>query len=216
MRIIDKLGEDYDRDVRKKGIIFIKYLENSKPKIIDNKIVVQDVFSGENFEICPDLIVLTVPLEGNIDAPTLSKLLKVPITTGNFFNEAHVKLRPLDFATDGIYLCGCAHSPQGISSTITQAIGAASRCAQILSKNKLESEGTISVVDPNLCIKCELCKDLCPYNAVEIVDNKASIIPAACKGCGICSAACPEHAISLQSFTDKQIIEQISVAYGGS
>jgi heterodisulfide reductase subunit A len=136
-------------------------------------------------------------------------MLKVPLTKDGFFLEAHMKLRPVDFATDGIFLCGMAHWPKYIDESISQACGAAARAATILSKKTLEAEGTVSHVDENLCIGCGLCISICPYSAIS-KDEKgiAKVNEVLCKGCGTCAASCPERAITMHQFTDEQLIVQ--------
>jgi len=165
-------------------------------------------------EINPDLVVLSTPIisEGNQE---LGQLLKVPVTTDGFFMEAHMKLRPLDFTTEGIFLCGMAQYPKYIPETISQANGAAARAATILSRDTILCSGAICEVNEEECVACGACQSSCPYGAVELQDTtpkglKAIILPAVCKGCGICNAKCPTGAISLNHFTDSQIFSQIS------
>ncbi|MDG6217970.1 MAG: 4Fe-4S dicluster domain-containing protein, partial [Candidatus Thermoplasmatota archaeon] len=144
--------------------------------------------------------------------------LKVPLNEDGFFLEAHVKLRPVDFATDGIFLAGMAHFPKTIEETLSQSYAAVSRATMILSKDQLEIEPRVSTVDETKCIGCGLCVSLCPSNAVELLlkegGRKAHVISASCKGCGICGASCPLQAISLMHFRDREIAAQID-AYGG-
>jgi heterodisulfide reductase subunit A len=136
-------------------------------------------------------------------------MLKVPLTKDGFFLEAHMKLRPLDFATDGIFLCGMAHWPKFIDESISQACGAAARASIILSKKTLEAEGIVSNVDESLCVGCGLCITICPYGAME-KDEKglAKVKEVLCKGCGTCAASCPKRAITMHQFTDEQIVAQ--------
>ncbi len=212
------------RKARENGITFIRYDEYNPPTVKrkDNKLLLQ--VEGDiklQFEI--DLLVLSTPLIPREDNEKISKILKVPVSQelGGFFLEAHIKLRPLDFATDGIYLCGSARFPSDITSTINQALGAASRAGIVLAKDNLIVEGIISEVDPNKCIGCGICKDICPYNAIEIIITKkvinnikilthqAHIINQLCKGCGKCVVSCPVQAITAKHFTNSQILEMI-------
>jgi heterodisulfide reductase subunit A len=128
--------------------------------------------------------------------------------------EAHMKLRPVDFATDGVFLCGMAHSPKYIDETITQACAAAARATTILSKKTIEMEGIVANVDEDLCSGCRICESLCPYGAIEMKDQLeekrvAHVIEALCKGCGVCGTACPTKAITLGHFTTDEVIAQV-------
>ncbi|MFQ5711193.1 MAG: hydrogenase iron-sulfur subunit [Candidatus Geothermarchaeales archaeon] len=221
MRITEKKGEEYYDEVRGRyGVNFIKYSKERKPMVSSNdeklKVKVYNVLLGEEQEIEADLVVLTVPMEGPWGTEELSKMLKVPIGVGNFFQEAHVKLRPLDFATDGIYLCGCAHSPKGVGETVSQAIGAAARASIPMGRGHAVAQAVTAVVDLELCVGCGSCIPTCPYNAIstKIEDGRlaAAVNPLLCKGCGVCAVACPANAMEMQNFTDNQIIAQISAA----
>ena len=136
-------------------------------------------------------------------------MLKLPTTKDGFFLEAHMKLRPVDFATEGVYLCGMAHSPKYIDECISQASAAASRACTVLSKDTLESEPLTSEVDKDLCAGCGLCVEACPYSAIELVDRKADVNAALCKGCGLCSATCRSGAIQQKGFKDQQLLSMI-------
>jgi heterodisulfide reductase subunit A len=168
----------------------------------------------------PDLVILSaamVPAENK----ELAQMLKVPLEQNGFFLEAHAKLRPLDFATDGIFLCGVAHWPKFINETIAQAKGAAARAATILSKEKISVIGATAHVNEDLCIGCGSCQEICPYGAIEmrlvehplergtILTYQSHVIEAVCKGCGACSAACPVQAIIVPHFTNTQILEMV-------
>lgn len=212
--------EDYYTRAREKGILFIRYDPEKEPKI-DIKgenlfLKYYDPILNMQGEINPDLIVLSTPVisEGNQE---LGQLLKIPVTKDGFFMEAHLKLRPLDFATEGIFLCGMAHYPKFISETISQANGAAVRAATILSRDTLIASGAIAEVQEEECIGCGLCQKVCPYGSIELRETpegkKARIIPPICKGCGACSSRCPTWAISQHHFTDSQILSQIRAAY---
>ena len=126
-----------------------------------------------------------------------------------FFLEAHVKLRPVDFATDGMFVCGMAHSPKSMEESISQAKAAVSRACTVLTKDKIEAEGVIATVNPNRCTACELCMLVCAYNAIEIEETRtgktAKVNSALCKGCGACAATCRCSAIDIKGFTDRQI-----------
>jgi heterodisulfide reductase subunit A len=140
-------------------------------------------------------------------------MLKVPLDENGFFLEAHVKLRPVDFATDGIYLAGCAHWPAHTGEVVEQAQAAASRAAIPLLNGHVRAEPIVSRIDEELCIGCELCESLCPFKAIQVemteAGRKARVITASCKGCGACGAACPQRAITMQHFTNTQIEAEI-------
>jgi len=159
--------------------------------------------------------VLSTPLIPQADAEKLSKILKVPLGSDGFFFEAHVKLRPIDFATDGIYVCGAAHSPKDIAESISQALGVASRAAIPMANKRLRTEAITAVVDESLCSGCGTCVKICPYGAiVKDEGGIARVTDVVCKGCGTCAASCPEKAIVMRHFTDKQIIAQALAALG--
>jgi len=141
-------------------------------------------------------------------------MFKVPLNEDGFFLEAHMKLRPVDFATDGVFLAGLAHSPKFIDESIVQAKAAAARAAIILAKDHLTTAGITAKVNELKCIGCGLCSDVCPYSAVSLVEKKvlgrtklvAEVNPVLCKGCGACTASCRPGAIDLRGFTNDEIL----------
>jgi heterodisulfide reductase subunit A len=211
------LREKYYRMAREKGVLFIRFNEKEKPdvKIVDGKLTVKvkDELLGRSLKLSPGLLVLSTGITANPDNKTLSQFLKVPLETDGFFLEAHLKLRPVDFATDGVFVCGLAHYPKDIGETIAQARAAAGRAATVLSKDSVESEGKISSVRAELCSGCGLCAALCAYSAVEIdpVKNIAVVNETLCKGCGACAASCRGSAIDLNGFNNEQILSMLSV-----
>ncbi len=212
--------EDYYRMATEKGVLFINYSDERKPVVITENGTLRVLFwepvLKEKIEVKPDIIALSAATVPNPDNKRLSEMLKVPLTKDGFFLEAHVKLRPVDFQTDGIFLCGMAHSPKFIDETVAQAYAAASRAVTILSKDELEMEGIVARVDPEFCGGCEFCENLCPYGAIEMNEDDgevtAHVIEVLCKGCGVCGAACPTKAITLGHFTNEQIIAQVKAA----
>jgi heterodisulfide reductase subunit A len=209
-------GEDelLYRKARDLGVQFIKYSRDAKPTMVTSEgkiqLKVMNALLQQEVEIAADWLVLATPLVPPQDAEALSKFLKVPRSETGFFLEAHVKHRPLDFATDGIFLCGTCHSPKSASETIAQAHGAAARALIPLLNQVVEGDALIAEVDPEVCVGCEICALNCPYGAatlVEVEENvfKSIINPALCKGCGVCAAGCPVNAISLKNFEDVQI-----------
>jgi len=205
--------EDYYGNARETGITFIKYSPERQPAVENGSVRVYDELLGEELILPYDLVVLSTPTIAHPDSSDLAQKLKVPVDENGFFLEAHVKLRPVDFATDGIYVCGCAHWPANISESISQAYGAASRASIPLSVGHVKTEPLIAVVDEYECSGCGLCELTCPFKAIRIEETekgrKAKVIAASCKGCGACGAGCPEKAIIMRHFTDEQLLAQV-------
>jgi len=219
------LMEEYYRRAREVGVIFIRYDDENKPKIKNTMVEGREVLQVSVFEptiqediaIDADLIVLSVAVVPPKENEILAKMLKVPVNEDGFFLEAHVKLRPVDFATDGIFVCGMAHSPKLIEESISQANAAVSRASTILSKDTIEAEGIIAEVNRNRCTGCGLCVMVCAYNAIEIdeKENIAKVNSALCKGCGACAASCRSSAIDIMGYTDLQVYSIINALGGG-
>lgn len=208
--------EEYYRRAREMGILFINYLPEKPPTIKKDRIEVYNEFMNQVIGFPYDLVVLSMPLVANEDSEQLAKMLKVPLEENHFFLEAHVKLRPVDFATDGVFVCGSAHWPADISESISQSNAAASRASTILSKEMLEVEGSTAEVNTDLCVGCEACIKICPYSAISKDEETDTVVvnKVVCKGCGLCGASCPQNAITIHHFTSDQIIAEI-VTYGG-
>ena len=208
------LRENLYKEARSKGVIFIRYDLEEKPEVEkDNgkiKVSVHDPALGAALEINPDLMVLAGAMipEGTQE---MARLFKVPLNQDEFFMEAHVKLRPVDFATDGVFLCGLAHSPKSIDESVTQAQAAASRAVTLLAQKTIYSSGVVAVVDTVYCSSCGVCVAICPYKASEINEKTgtAEINPVLCKGCGLCVASCRSGAIHLNGFDEAQIMAMI-------
>ena len=211
--------EEYYRQAREKGVVFIRYHQDDKPEVQviteDNHSVLQvsvtDPILGERFNIDTDILALgiaTVPSAGN---KKLSQLFKVPLNENGFFLEAHVKLRPVDFTTEGVFLCGLAHSPKFIDESIVQAKAAASRACAILSKDIIEAGGVVSFVNKSKCSGCGVCELVCPFKAIEIESEEmvAVVNEALCKGCGACVSSCIRGGIKMKGFSDAQILAMI-------
>jgi len=204
---------------RDQGVIFLRYDDENKPQVQRNngqlQVRVNDLILQTPIVLEPDLLVLSeamVPAEGSQE---LAKLLKFSCTLEGFFLEAHVKLRPVDFPAEGIFLCGVAHYPKFIDETIAQANAAAARATTILSKDVLQVGGVVAVVDEEKCTGCLTCVRICPYDVPRMNPSKvgaggilgvAEIAAAACQGCGSCAAECPAKAIQLQHYRDEQIM----------
>jgi len=212
--------EDYYRKASEKGVLFINYEDGRKPQVVNGKGKLEVTFwepvIKQEVTIEPDFVILSAATIPNPDNKRVAEMLKVPLTKDGFFLEAHMKLRPVDFATDGVFLCGMAHSPKYIDESIAQACAAAARATTILSKPTLEMEGIVASVNEDLCSGCRICEYLCPYGAIEMKekDDKlvAHVIEALCKGCGACGTACPTKAITMGHFTTEEIVAQVKAA----
>jgi len=214
--------EDYYREARERGVIFIRYEVDNKPGVEniteDNqnllRVTVKDPLSGEDLIIDADILALGVANIPAADNKRLSQLFKVPLNEDGFLLEAHVKLRPVDFATEGVFMCGLSHSPKFIEESIAQAKAAASRAGTILSKDVIEIGGLVSFVNKNRCSGCGVCQLICPFQAIEIDDeeNVAVINEALCKGCGACVSSCICGAINIKGFSNTQIVAAIDAA----
>ncbi len=205
-------------EARQLGVIFIRFNAEEKP------VVSQD--GKEKLKIRVRDHVLQVPVEIRVDylnlasaivpkgLGELARFFKVPLNQDGFFLEAHMKLRPVDFATDGVFVAGLAHYPKPVDESVAQAGAAAARAAAVLSKPWVEVEPIVSVVDQELCIGCGMCEANCAFGAIRLHEEKgkgyrAETISASCKGCGVCAASCPQKAIDMKHFRDSQIIAAI-------
>ena len=213
-------NEEMFRDSKAKGIRYMNYDPAQPPEVGSDQVKVYHSLLGREMVLPADLVVLSTPLVSQEGAEETSQLLRVPIDENGFFLEGHVKLKPLDFATDGVFLCGSARFPANIREAVAQGLGAASRASIPLSKGSVVVEPIISVLaDEDACRGCGLCVALCPYGALEIQETekgrKVRVIDVACKGCGVCAATCYQHALSINSFTDEQIDAQVEAFLGG-
>ena len=216
--------EDYYREAADKDVKFIRYEPDDKPQVEAAeeggrsvlRITATDFVLGQKLALDADLLALAAAVIPSESSSDISKLFKVPLNPDGFFQEAHVKLRPVDFAADGVFLCGTAHYPKHISETISQAYGAAGRAATILTKDSVVASGAVCDVNESECETCGACISVCNYGAVEFHDTphgkKARVNPVLCKGDGLCNSVCPAGAISLKHFTDEQIFCQIDAA----
>ena len=210
------LREVYYREAREKGVIFVRYEEEEKPDVQSNgnglTVSINDKILGRTVVMKPDLLVLSSGIVANPDNKSLSQFLKVPLDADGFFLEAHVKLRPVDFATDGVFVCGLAHYPKDIGETISQARAAAGRAATVLSQDAIEAEGKISHIREELCSGCGACVEVCAYSAIDLDAEKgvAVINEVLCKGCGACAATCRANAVDLCGFSNEQILCALS------
>ena len=214
--------EDLYKEARQKGVIFIRYRLEDKPVVKEvsgedgeKKLQVRltDHILGRPLTITADFINLATAIYPK-DHEELANFFKVPLNEDKFFLEAHMKLRPVDFATDGVFVCGLAHYPKPIEESVAQAQAAAARAANVLAQEFVEVEPIVSEVDQELCIGCGLCEAACVFGAIHLVKiegtgYRAENIPASCKACGVCAASCPQKAIDMIHFRDKQIVAAI-------
>lgn len=226
-------------EARRQGILFIRYDDAHKP-IVDHQqspipspqypipnaqplsIKVWDAPLGRELTLTADLLVLANPIIPAQGAKELGTVLKVPVDMDGFFLEAHVKLRPVDFASDGIFMAGLAHYPKFLDESIIQAQAAAARAAIVLSKDYITSSARVAVVDQSKCVGCLTCVRICPYDVPKIkvdfsgvggITGAAFIEPAVCHGCGSCVAECPAKAIQLMHYTDAQMLAKVDALF---
>jgi heterodisulfide reductase subunit A len=216
--------EDYYREAANKDVKFIRYEPDDKPQVEaveeDGKPILRvtatDLILGKKLSIDTDSLALAAAVIPSATSHEISKLFKVPLNPDGFFQEAHVKLRPVDFAADGVFLCGIAHYPKHILETISQAYGAAGRAVTILTKDSVVASGAICDVNESECVSCGACISVCNYGAIEFHDTpqgkKARVNPILCKGDGLCNSRCPTGAIFLKHYTDEEIFCQIDAA----
>jgi heterodisulfide reductase subunit A len=216
--------EDYYKEAGDKDIKFIRYEPQDKPQVeaVEEegrpilRVTLPDYILGKRLQIDADVIALAaavIPSAGNKE---ISQLFKVSLGPDDFFKEAHVKLRPVEFATDGVFLCGIAHYPKHIPEAINQAYGAAGRVLTLLSHDIVTASGSVCEVNERKCIGCGQCISACTYDAIEFRETrqgkKAVVNPVICKGDGLCNAKCPTGAIQLKHYTDQELLSQIDAA----
>ncbi len=207
------LKEAYYKEAREKGVIFLRYEQDAQPLVAGQNgalsVSLQDRILDLPVSIQADLLVLSAAIDPRPESETVREMLKVPLAADGFFLEAHMKMRPVDFATDGVFLCGLAHLPKLVDESIAQAEAVGARVAAILGRDHLELEANISqVVDEN-CDGCAFCVDTCPFKAINVVEYQfqgatkktVEVNEAKCKGCGSCQATCPKKGVYVRGFT---------------
>ena len=219
--------ESLYKKARQMGVVFINYELHGKPKVTSiGKSI--DVEVWDHVLHCPllikaDMVILAAAIVANKDAENLAKLYKIPLEENGFFQEAHVKLRPVDFMTDGMFMAGLAHYPKPVDESVAQALAASARAATLLSRKEVTLDAVKAIVDPAFCDGCALCIDVCPYHAITLVETGAvakdgqavkivTINEAQCKGCGLCQGTCPKRGVYVAGFTLDQLRDQVRAA----
>jgi heterodisulfide reductase subunit A len=207
-------AERYYRKAMAAGVRFLRYDLAHPPRVMGNGraefVVVRDALRGRELTLPADLVVLSTPLVAGEENVATSRLLKAPLGESGFFLEAHVKLRPVEFATDGVFLCGTARWPADVSETVVQAGAAAAKAAIPMRAGAVTAEAIGAFSDPERCTACGTCIGTCPYGAIEMRDT-AFVNVVSCKGCGCCVAACPNGAMQQRGFTDEQVLRMLEV-----
>ena len=217
------LREALYRQARELGVVFINYELHQKPEVQPGphqlEVTVWDHVLHRPLAIDADVVVLATAIVPNNDADRLARIYKVPVDADGFLQEAHAKLRPVDFASDGLFLAGLAHYPKPIEETITQAQAATARAVTVLARRRISLDAIKAVVDPERCDGCALCLDVCPYHAISLEQvedggerRRVRVNAAKCKGCGVCQATCPKDGVSVGGFTLRQLSAQVKAA----
>jgi heterodisulfide reductase subunit A len=217
--------EDYYREAASKDVRFIRYEPEDAPQVEPGeaedgrpvlKVAATDYILGKKLELDADIIVLAAAVVPSAATKEIAGLFKVTLSPDGFFKEAHVKLRPVEFGTDGVYLCGLAHYPKFMQETINQSYGAAGRALTLLSRDTVVASGSVCEVDEDKCVSCGACITACTYGAIEFYDSpqgrKARVNPVLCKGDGLCNTKCATSAICLKHYTDEEILSEIDAA----
>ncbi|MCK4412496.1 MAG: CoB--CoM heterodisulfide reductase iron-sulfur subunit A family protein [Candidatus Eisenbacteria sp.] len=218
--------EDFYREAADKDVIFVRWEPQDPPQVETAtnehgkpvvRVTVADPILGQKLELDADLLVLSAAVIPSAGSREAARLFKVPMSPDGFFQEAHVKLRPVDFAADGVFLCGTAHYPKHMLEAISQAYGAAGRAVTLLSQDTVTASGSVCEVREDDCVSCGACITVCTYGAIEFRDTpkgkKAWVNPVLCKGDGLCNAKCPTNAIILKHYTDEELFCQIDAAF---
>jgi heterodisulfide reductase subunit A-like polyferredoxin len=210
------LKEIYYKKARDLGVQFIRFAPECKPEVESTdqglRILVFDQSLQADLALTADYLVLSTATRSHPMSLEIAKVFKLPFDADGFFMEAHLKLRPLDFASSGVFLCGLAHSPKFLEESLAQAQGAAGRALGILSQKEMYVAGSVAQVNPLQCVACLTCLRTCPYGVPRMDETEGVVIidPAACQGCGNCASACPRKAISVNHNLDEQFIAKIT------
>ncbi|HBE41605.1 MAG TPA: hypothetical protein DDW27_10465 [Bacteroidales bacterium] len=224
MHAFGKGHEDFYRRSSEAKTLFLMYEKGDRPVIhkaslkddCEMLIEVNEKLSGEVIEIPADLVVLMVGMEAREDSREVARIVNISQDKEGWFIESHPKLEPVATTTDGIFIAGTCVAPKDIPDTVAQARAAAARILARIAKEKIEVDALYSEVNENLCSGCRFCNTLCPYSAIEFLEDKkiSHIISALCKGCGVCVASCPSSAIKGRHFTDQQVLAQVDGLLG--
>jgi heterodisulfide reductase subunit A len=212
-------NEHFYKEARDNFVNFIRYDSNRPPKVTTGSdgnllVTVYDTYLGAEIELESDLVVLSTPLVQHEDGKKLSSVLKVPLGADGFFFEVHPKLRPVEFASEGIYVCGAAHGPKDVVESVAQAYAAASKASIPMAAGKIKAGAVKASVNEEICVNCDACVVSCVFNAIEASPfGLPRIIEANCKGCGVCASECPMGAMQLKHFKDDQIIAEIEALF---
>ena len=216
--------EDYYLEAAEKGVKFIRWNADEKPQVESAveegrpvlRVTVPDPILGRRLAVDGDLVVLSAAVIPSAGSVEIARKFKVAMNPDGFFQEAHVKLRPVDFAADGVFMCGTSHYPKHLTETISQAHGAAGRAVTLLSQETVTASGSVCEVEEDDCVSCGACISACTYGAIEFRETprgkKAVVNPVLCKGDGLCCAKCPTNAVRLKHFTDEEVFDQIDAA----
>jgi heterodisulfide reductase subunit A len=219
--------EQYYTEARRRGVLFVRYAEGSEPAVEERNgglwVTVEEPMLRRPMVLNPDLLVLSMAIEPSVGTAELADLLEVPLSDEGFFLEAHIKMRPMDFMEEGIFVCGMAHYPKFIEDSISHALATAGRATTLLSKQPFYVGGTVAVVDQERCVGCLTCVRTCPFHIPKVDSSRvgvgsivgaAYIEPALCHGCGTCTAECPAAAIQLMHYADEQVMVPEARALG--
>jgi heterodisulfide reductase subunit A len=219
--------EQHYTEARRRGVLFVRYDDDTVPTVESLndslRVTVQEPMLRRRMVIEPDLLVLSMAIEPSQGTAEMAELLEVPLSDEGFFLEAHIKMRPMDFMEEGIFVCGMAHYPKFIEDSISHALATAGRATTMLSKQPFYVGGTVATVDQNKCVGCLTCVRTCPFHIPKVeagrvgvgnIVGAAYIEPALCHGCGTCTAECPAAAIQLNNYTDAQIMAPAARALG--
>lgn len=212
--------EEVYQEARRRGVVFIRYEEGDPPEVVPEgpgtvRVCVRDPILRTPLEILSDTLVLATGIQARPESREIARMFKVPVDENGFFLEAQAMLRPVDFAAEGVFMCGDAQAPKSVSESALQGAAAAARAGALLGKGVLEARGVYAVVNSQACAACLNCLKVCPYN-VPVVDGHAACIePVACQGCGICVAGCPNRAISLTGYKSEQLTALVGALFAG-
>ncbi|MDQ7794854.1 MAG: FAD-dependent oxidoreductase [bacterium] len=210
------LKEDHYREARAAGVTFLRYRAEQPPAVTGSggqlQVEVFDETLGDTVAIPAGVVALATGVQPPDDARVLAQTLKVPLNADGFFLEAHVKLRPVDFATDGVFVAGLAHAPKSLAESVAQAQAAVGRAVTVVARDSIEAGGVVAEVREGRCSGCRTCESVCQYQAIKVdpAKGKAAVEKAVCKGCGACAATCWCGAITLRGFTEEQILAEVA------